>query len=438
MNIQDTFIALRSRNFALFFTGQFISRVGMWMQRTAVIWVVYSITHSIFMIGVATFAEQFPSFMFSLGGGLIADKYNRYKILILTQTLSAVQAIALTAFAFSRNFNITVILALSVFLGVVNAYDVPVRQSMIPETIDNTEDLHNAIALNSSLNTLARLIGPALAGFVLVKFGAASCFLANAVSFIAVIGAIAAMKFPKGKFSIHKVKTKAKFKEALDYLALNKQIGTVIWIAAISSLLILPYTTLLPVYAKEVFKGDAATFGWLNAAMGFGAFVGSFYLAALHKTADFRKILLFNVLLFGISLLLFSYSNNVYLSLFFAMLGGYSSILQSSIIFTIVQSETDSQYRGRVVSLIAMAIFGMLPLGSLLVGYVAPIWGTQLTVFIEGILGVILGIAFAKNLINTSKKLKQIKNERQNSIISDGHADGHYEQVAKAGRGIGR
>ena len=171
MNIQNTFRALKSRNFALFFFGQFVSRVGMWMQRTAVIWVIYSITHSAFMIGVATFAEQFPSFLFSVRGGIIADRYNRYKVLMATQTLSALQAVLLTVFTFSGNYSVALILGLSVFLGLVNAYDVPVRQSMINEIIDNKEDLPNAIALNATLNMLARLVGPALAGFVLVKYG---------------------------------------------------------------------------------------------------------------------------------------------------------------------------------------------------------------------------------------------------------------------------
>lgn len=410
MNIQYTFRALKSRNFALFFFGQFVSRVGMWMQRTAVIWVVYSITHSAFMIGVATFAEQFPSFLFSVRGGLIADRYNRYKVLMLTQTLSALQAVALTVFTFSGNYSIALILGLSVFLGIVNAYDVPVRQSMINEIIDSKEDLPNAIALNATLNTLARLVGPALSGFVLVKYGADYCFLFNAISFIAVIGAIAVMRFPKDKFSVHKTKSKAKFKEALDYLAENKAIATVIWIAAISSLLILPYVTLFPVYAKVIFKGDAATYGWLNAAIGVGAFMGTFYLASLNKTTDFRKILLFNIFLGGTSLMLFSYSSNLYLSLFFAMISGFSTILQSAVIITIVQSETADKLRGRVVSLIAMAMFGMLPLGSLLIGYLAPIAGAPLTLFGEGILGIIIGIIFYKNLINTSLTLKKTNN----------------------------
>lgn len=410
MQISEVFRSLKSRNFALFFFGQFVSRVGMWMQRTAVIWVIYSITHSAFMIGVATFAEQFPSFLFSVRGGIIADRYNRYKVLMATQTLSALQAVLLTVFTFSGNYSVALILGLSVFLGLVNAYDVPVRQSMINEIIDNKEDLPNAIALNATLNMLARLAGPALAGFVLVKYGADYCFLSNAISFIAVIGAIAAMRFPKDKFIVHQSKSKARFKEALDYLAENKPIATVIWIAALSSFLVLPYVTLLPVYAKVIFKGDAATYGWLNAAIGVGAFAGTFYLASLHKRADFRKILLFNIFLSGASLMLFSYSHNLYLSLFFAIINGFSSILQSAVIITIVQSETANKLRGRVVSLIAMAMFGMLPLGSLLVGYIAPIVSAPFTLFAEGILGIIIGIVFYKNLINASLTLKKTNN----------------------------
>ena len=163
-------------------------------------------------------------------------------------------------------------------------------------------------------------------------------------------------------------------------------------------------------YAKVIFKGDAATYGWLNAAIGVGAFAGTFYLASLHKKADFRKILLFNIFLSGASLMLFSYSHNLYLSLFFAIINGFSSILQSAVIITIMQSETADKLRGRVVSLIAMAMFGMLPLGSLLIGYLAPIVSAPLTLFAEGILGIIIGIVFYKNLINTSLTLKKTNN----------------------------
>jgi MFS family permease len=382
----------------------------MWMQRTAVIWVVYSITHSAFMIGVATFAEQFPSFVFSVGGGIVADKYNRYKVLMLTQVLSALQAVVLSAFAFEGNYNVALILFLSVFLGIVNAYDVPVRQSMINEIIENKEDLSNGIALNASLNTLARLIGPALSGFVFAKYNASFCFLFNAVSFIAVIGAIAAMRFPKGAFSVQKTKSKGRFKEAIDYLAQNKPITEMIWLAALSSFLVAPYITLLPVYAKDIFKGDSATYGWLNSAIGIGAFAGSFYLATLPKTEGLRKILLMNTFLLGVSLLLFAYCSNLYLALLFSVIGGFSSVCQMSVIITIVQSETESKFRGRVVSFIVMAIFGMLPLGSLLVGYLAPFTGAPLTLFSQGLISIIIGIIFYKSLINTSFNLKQSNN----------------------------
>jgi MFS family permease len=382
----------------------------MWMQRTAVIWVVYSITHSAFMIGMTTFAEQFPSFLFSIRGGIIADKYNRYKVLMLTQVLSALQAVILSAFAFSGNYNIALILTLSVFLGIVNAYDVPVRQSMINEIIEHKEDLSNAISLNSSLNNLARLIGPALSGFVLAKYGADYCFLSNAVSFLAVIAAIAAMRLPKEEAITQQARMKGNFKEAIDYLKENKQIATIIWIAALFSFFVLPYVTLLPVYAKDIFKGDATTFGWLNSAVGIGAFAGTFYLASLTRIAVFRKVLLVNTFLLGVSLMLFAYSNNLYLSLLFAVMGGLSSICQSSTIMTIVQSETNNRFRGRIVSFIVMAMFGMLPLGSLLVGYLAPITGVKLTIFIQGIFGIAIGILFYKKLINTSKKINQSDN----------------------------
>ena len=407
MQISEVFRSLRSRNFALFFSGQLISRVGMWMQRTAVIWVVYTITHSAFMIGVATFAEQFPSFIFSVRGGIIADKYNRYKVLMLTQTLSAVQAVLLTVFTFSGNYNIALILGLSVFLGIVNAYDVPVRQSMINEIVENKDDLTNAIALNSSLNTLARLIGPALSGFVLAKYGADYCFLSNAISFIAVIAAIAAMRFPRNTFVVGKTKSKGQFKEAIGYLKENKPIATVIWIAALTSFFVMSYITLLPVYAKDIFKGNAATYGWLNSTIAVGAFAGSFYLATLSNKANFRKILLLNTFLLGAGLLLFAYSNNLLLSLVFCVIGGFSSICQMAVVITIVQRETDKQFRGRVISFIAMAMFGMLPLGSLLVGYLAPIAGAPLTSFIQGIIEIIIGIIFYKNLTGTSIKLNQ-------------------------------
>ena len=371
---------------------------------------VYSVTHSVFMVGVTTFAEQFPSFLFSVRGGIIADKYNRHTIILITQILSAAQAIILTICAFSGNYSIAVILALSVFLGIVNAYDVPVRQSMINDIIENKDDLPNAVALNSSLNTLARLVGPALSGFLLACYGAAFCFLSNAVSFIAVIAAIAAMKLPKNNHVVRNTKTSGKFKEGIDYLKANKPIAVIIWISALSNFFVLSYVTLLPEYAKYVFKGDATTYGWLTSSAGIGALVGAFYLALLDKKANFRKIMWISILLTGISLLLFAYCYNFYLSLFFSALCGLGAIGQTSMMVTIVQNETDALFRGRVVSFIAMSIFGMLPLGSLLVGYLAPLTGASFTLFAEGVIAIIISGSFYKSLLKTTFKQSEYGN----------------------------
>jgi MFS family permease len=401
MQVKSAFRSFSNRNFTLFFVGQLVSRVGMWMQRTAVIWLIYSITDSVFMVGIATFAEQFPSFLFSIRGGIIADKYNRYKVLMITQILSAVQAVTLTVFAFLGNYNITVILLLSVLLGVINAYDVPVRQSMMNDIIEDREDLSNAVALNSTLNNLARLAGPALAGFVLAKFGADYCFLANSISFIAVIAAIMAMHLPQYKNQSLKVEaaTKSTFKDGWNYLQQHPEIAYPLVIAALSSFLVLPYITLLPVYAKDIFKGGASIFGWLNSAIGIGAFAGAFYLASLVNSANFRRILLANSFILGVSLLCFAYSSNLYISLFFIAISGFSAIMQSSTVMTIIQGESDPMYRGRMISFVAMALFGMLPLGSLLVGYIEPIIGTTHTLFIEGIAGIVIGTTFYKKLL---------------------------------------
>lgn len=379
------------------------------------------------MVGVATFAEQFPSFVFSIHGGIMADRYNRFRILMLTQILSAVQAVLLTAFAFAGVFDIRLILGLSVFLGVVNAYDVPVRQSMINEIVDDPEDLPNAIAMNASLNTFARLVGPAFAGLVLAKFSASFCFLLNALSFIAVIWGIAAMRFPAGTFAPGQAEHKGSLGEAIDYLRAHPSIAVIIILTALNNFLVLPYATLLPVYAKAVFRGGASLYGWLNAAIGLGAFIGASHLAALRKTGNLRALILFNTLLLGVALLGFAYCGHLIVALLILVIIGYSAICQTSMGMTIVQTETDKAFRGRVVSLVAMAIFGMLPVGSLMVGKTAPLVGTTHTFFAEGCLSLALAGLFFKILVKHQKKKKY--EYTKNGAADYGSANSHAEQV---------
>src|SRR6201996_4402437 len=248
--LTDTFRAFRNRNYSLFFAGQSISQIGTWMQRTAVIWVIYSLTHSATMIGVAVFAQQFPSFLLSLVGGVIADRHSRYKILLITQVASMIQAILLAALILTNHYVIWEILALGSVLGVVNAFDVPARQPMVHDMVSEKEDIPNALALNSAMVNIARLIGPALSGIVLQAFGAGICFSLNALSFVAVITSLLLMKLPKFVPPTVKKKALTELKEGFEYLKQTPAIANIIFLSIALSVFILPYDTLMPVFAK--------------------------------------------------------------------------------------------------------------------------------------------------------------------------------------------
>jgi MFS family permease len=393
-----TFRAFRNRNYTLFFSGQSLSLIGTWMQRTGVSWVVYTLTHSTFMLGLTIFASQFPSFLFSLFGGIASDRYNRYKILMLTQTAAMIQAVLMAVLALTHHYVVWEILALSVVLGVVNAFDVPARQPLVHELVSNKEDLPNAIALNSSMNNLAMLLGPALSGLVLVKFGAGICFLLNALSFVAVIVSLFLMKLPPYKPAQTKKKVMSELAEGFTYLKRTPAIGMVILLLTSVSLLVRPYDTLLPVYAKVIFKGDAATFGYINSFIGLGALAGTFFLASLKKGADLKFVLLVNTIIFGACLILFSHMSSFPLAMFFAVVMGFGMMSQATICITTIQVEADAGMRGRVISIAAMAIFGMLPLGSLLTGAVSQRIGAPNTLLCQGIIALIIAAAFTKHL----------------------------------------
>lgn len=385
------------------------------MQRTAVYWLIYAQTHSAFMLGVAVFAAQFPSFLFSPLGGVVSDRYNRYRVLLLTQVLSLMQATLLTVLVMFTQYTVAEILLCSVVLGTINAFDVPARQSLVYEIVDNKEDLPNAIALNSSMVNLARLIGPAISGIVLEKLGAGTCFLINALSFLAVIVSLLFMRFPKFIPHSHTKKVIKEFKEGWKYLQRTPSIGLVILMLACVSLLVLPFITLLPVYAKVIFKGNAATFGYLNSAIGLGALGGAFFLASLKPGVELKRILFINLLIFGAGLILFSHINNLPVALFFAMLTGFGMMSQTTISNTIIQTKVSIAMRGRVISYFAMAFFGMQPLGGLLIGTVSQYIGSPNTILAEGIAAVIIAVSFLpflrKDILKEKDKIKLVELE---------------------------
>lgn len=362
------------------------------MQKTAVSWIIYEKTHSNFMLGVSLFASMFPSFVFSFLGGVISDRYNRYRVLLVTQVASMIQAIMLTALVLFNHYVVWQIIALSAILGLINAFDVPARQSLVYEMVDNKADLPNALALNSSMVNLSRLIGPGIAGLILERFGDTVCFGLNSLSFIAVLGSLLLMKLPA--FVSKKTTTNVfeELKEGFVYIQNTPSIKYVLIMLALISLFVLPFTTLIPVYAKDIFKGTAATFGVIDSVIGLGAFMGAIYLASLKAGRDLKTILAINTLIFGAGLSLFSYMQNYHLALVFATVAGFGMMSQITISNTLIQTIVAPSMRGRVISFYAVAFFGMQPLGGLLIGGISHHIGTPNTMLIQGCIALLIGM----------------------------------------------
>lgn len=411
MRVNDFFRAFQSRNYNLFFAGQLVSRVGMWMQRTAVIWLVYTMTHSVFMVGVTTFAEQFPSFLLSPLGGITADRYNRYRILMMSQVLSAIQALALALVYYSGSRQVWTLLLLSVVLGIANAFDVPARQPMVNDIVKAKEDLPNAIALTASMNNLARLIGPGLAGFVLARYGAGICFVSNAASFLAVIVSLMLMRLPvyqpkKGKKNIWK-----DFSDGFHYARSQADIAKTLTLLAMVCFLIASYNTLLPFYAKDFFSGNAATYGYINAFIGGGAILSTIILAASKTGANPKRMLFINLLLMGAGMILFSHLHYLPLFLVLSAVTGFGVMSVIPICNTVVQLVAAPHMRGRVIGFFAMAAFGALPLGSVAIGWISEWAGVPNCILAQGILSIAIAGYYYKFLnkpvVYETEKIKQ-------------------------------
>lgn len=355
-------------------------------------------THSAFLIGVTIFAEQFPSFLFSFVGGVAADRYNRYPIIRITQIASIVQAVLLAILVVTGHMIIWMILVLSVILGIINAFDVPARQSLIHEVVADQADLPNAVALTTAMASLAQMLGPALSGIVLSAFGAAVCFLINAASFGGVMLSLILMKLPPPTPKKSERKIINEFKEGFIYLKEARVIRLTILLLALVSLLVLPYNTVLPVFAKVIFKGDATTFGYINSFIGAGAIAGTIYLASRKSGSNLKQILFVSTIMLGIGLICFGLIKNFPLAMFFAVLAGFGSIAQFTISNIIVQSQSEPHMRGRVISILLMAIFGMAPLGSVITGAVSERIGAPITVVVQGIIALVLALVFIKFL----------------------------------------
>jgi MFS family permease len=368
------------------------------MQKTAVSWVIYTLTHSTFMLGLTLFASLFPSFLFSLIGGVVSDRYNRFRVLLTTQVASLIQALLLAILILLKHYAVWEIISLSVVLGVINAFDVPARQSLVYEMVEDKNDLPNALALNSSMVNLSRIIGPGIAGIVLESLGDGVCFLLNALSFVAVIASLLMMKLPKYVKKEHPKNVFGELEEGLAYIKKTPSIAFVLIMLALVSLMVLPFSTLIPYYAKDVFKGTASTFGVIDSFIGLGAFFGAIFLASQKAGANLKKILFINTLVFGAGLILFSHEHSYPLALAFVTLAGFGMMSQITVSNTLIQTTVEPDMRGRVISYYAMAFFGMQPLGGLLVGLVSKWVGAADTLFFEGLAALFIGALHWRHL----------------------------------------
>jgi len=396
--LKTTFRSLQYRNYRLFFAGQSVSLIGTWIQRIAMPWLVYDLTKSVFLLGFVGFVGQFPTFLLSPFAGVLTDRWNRYRILIATQILAMVQAIILTWLVFNKSVEVWHIILLSSFLGCINAFDIPARQSFVIKMVDKKEDLGNAIALNSSMVNGARLLGPSLAGVLIATTGEGICFLINALSYVFVIWSLLLMKIePYEKKSITQSVIK-EFKEGFSYAFGSIPIKYTILLLALVSLMGMPYTVLMPVFAKEILHGGSHTFGFLMGASGLGALTGALYLASRKNSSGLDKIIPLAALAFGAGLIMFSFSRSFVLSLILLVMVGLGMMLQMASSNTMLQTIVDDNQRGRVMSFYTMAFMGTAPFGSLLAGSAAKIIGIPATILLGGIACILGALFFIRKL----------------------------------------
>lgn len=417
--IATTFRAFKNRNYALYFSGQSVSLIGTWMQSTSVSWVVYSMTHSAFMVGASLFASRFPSFIFSLYGGILADRHNRFKMLLITQVASMVQAVLMAVLIFTGRYTVPEILILSTILGTINAFDVPARQPLVHELVNNKDDLPNALAFNSSMVHLARFIGPGLSGIVLQRFGAGICFSLNALSFLAVITSLLLMKLPPYKPKTVNTKISTDLAEGFTYIKNTPAISTVLLLIGFTSLFVLPYEALIPVFAKVIYNGDAATYGYIRSFIGLGAVGGALLLASLKAGANLKRLLLAGTVILGVGLALFSHISYFPLAMVFAVAFGFGNMAQNTICLTIIQVHSDPKMRGRVIGYLAMVMFGLFPIGSLIIGAISQKVGAPDTILAQGIIAVIIAIVFTR-FLQTDNLKKENKVQFQEAGVEEG------------------
>lgn len=393
---RQMFRALEYRNYRFYYFGQSISLMGTWVQNIAMGWLVYRLTGSALLLGTIAFALQIPSLFITPLAGVLADRWNRKKIIILSQALSMVVAFLLALLVLTNMITVGWIIALALFNGVVLAFDTPFRQAFVPDIITRREDLSNAIALNSSLYNMARFVGPPVGGLLIALVGEGWCFFINGVSFLAVIGGLLAMRLERKERVRRFGSLLTQLNDGIRYAWGFRSLRYLITLVALSSFFGLPFQALMPLFAADILGGDAQMLGWLTGALGAGALTGALYLAAQKSLLKIPKKTFQSALMFAGGLAVFALSAHTALSLAALVITGFGMIVHFNATNTLLQSISDDDKRGRIVSLYSLTFMGITPLGSLLAGSIAEYIGVPYTIFAFSLVCLASALLFGK------------------------------------------
>ncbi len=406
------FRSFRHRNFRLFFSGQLVSLLGTWMQSVAQAWLVYRLTHSAVLLGVTGFVGQIPGFFVAPIGGIVADRHRRHRIVVVTQSCAMALALVLAALTLTHAVEVWHILVLAALLGMVNAFDIPARQSFIAEMV-GPRDMANAIALNSSMVTGSRIIGPAIGGILVSLVGEGWCFLLNGVSYIAVIAGLLAMQLPPHERVAQTASRLEHMREGFRFASETLPIRHLLILLGIVSLAGMPYAVLMPIFAQEVLHGNSRTMGILMSMAGAGALLGAIALALRRGLRGLGQWIALSAAVFGAFLIAFSFSRVVWLSAILLIPVGFAMQLQMSGTNTLLQAMVPDRLRGRLMSVFVMMFLGMAPFGSLLAGALAKIVGAPVTVALGGVACLVGAVVFWRKLPGLQLQARAVLAERE-------------------------
>jgi MFS family permease len=390
--------ALRHRNYRLFFAGQSLSLVGTWITRIATSWLIYRLTGSALLLGVVGFCGQIPTLFLAPVAGVFVDRWDRHRVLVVTQVLSMLQSLALAVLALAGVITVAEVLVLQVFQGVINAFDTPARQAFVVTMIEDRADLPNAIALNSSMVNASRILGPSIGGVLIAAVGEGWCFLVDAISYLAVIASLLAMRVPRSAPRAAETRVTEELRAGFRYVTRFAPIRTALLLLALVSTMGMPYTVLMPAVAAKVLHGGPHTLGLLMGASGVGALGGAFYLASRRTVVGLGRAIAIASAVFGAGLVAFGLSRTLWLSLLILPLIGAGFMVSLAATNTIVQTITEEHLRGRVMAFYTMAFLGTAPLGSLLAGVLADRIGEPMTIVAGGAACVLGAAWFASRL----------------------------------------